>query len=267
LVTQTDKLILSKLLTLTEYAHFSLAVLVASGVLVLTSPISSAMVARLSRLNAEGKQVEMVQCYREVTQLITAAAVSAALVLSVFSEKILLVLTGDLAIARESAKILSLYAIGNGIFTVATFQAYLQFAKGDMKLHVVGNTLFAVFLIPTLIFFTMKFGATGAGYAWLVSNVIYFIFWVPKVHGRFYPDLHKIWLLRDVVVVCLFSFVGILITNQISTIDGILSNSRVSLAFLITLFGIITVSVSSLGTEWMVRFLSQYFRIFRGVRR
>lgn len=263
LVTQTDKLILSKLLTLTDYAHFSLAVLVASGVLVLTSPISSTMVARLSRLQAEGKQDELVRNYRQVTQLITAAAISTALVLSVFSGKIIWVLTGDPGISKASANILSLYAIGNGIFIVSTFQAYLQFAKGDMKLHIIGNTLFVAFLIPSLIISTIKFGGEGAGYAWLAANIIYFLFWVPRVHARLYPNLHKIWCLRDVLFVSIFAIGGAFFAKQISTLDGFQPDNRITLAFLIIVCGIITVGISSLGIDWVTTFLKQKFKLTR----
>src|SRR6266516_489186 len=53
-VTQTDKLVLSRLLPLPEYGYFTLAVLVASGVVLISTPISGAIVPRMTRLHAEG---------------------------------------------------------------------------------------------------------------------------------------------------------------------------------------------------------------------
>jgi hypothetical protein len=57
----------------------------------------------------------------------------------------------------------------------------------------------------------------GAGYSWLVANVIYFLFWVPLVHKRLAPGLHAKWLLHDVgapaVVATVFaSIIGVVIT-------------------------------------------------------
>ena len=55
LVTQTDKLILSGILPLAQYGYFTLAVLVAGGITILTGPISTALLPRMARLYAEGR--------------------------------------------------------------------------------------------------------------------------------------------------------------------------------------------------------------------
>ena len=74
LVTQTDKLVLSKLLTLADYAYFTLAVLVASGVMVISGPISGALLPRLSRLAASGDDAGLIRLYRHATQLVAVIA-------------------------------------------------------------------------------------------------------------------------------------------------------------------------------------------------
>ena len=78
LVTQSDKLILSKLLLLSDYAYFTLAVLVAGGILVISGPISGALMPRMTKLNAEGDEVGMIRLYRKATQLVGVAAVPAS---------------------------------------------------------------------------------------------------------------------------------------------------------------------------------------------
>ena len=35
---------------------------------------------------------------------------------------------------------------------------------------------------------------TGAGWAWLVSNAVYFFAWVPLVHEKFIPGMHWNWM-------------------------------------------------------------------------
>ncbi len=60
LVTQTDKLILSKLLPLQEYGYFILAVLAASGVGIVSGPIVSALLPRMVRLNAQGDEAGVI---------------------------------------------------------------------------------------------------------------------------------------------------------------------------------------------------------------
>lgn len=201
LVTQTDKLVLSKLLPLSAYAYFSLAVLVASGILVVIGPVSGALLPRLTRLAAEGDETGLVTLYRQATQAVAAVAVPVALVLAAFPEQVLWAWTGRIEIAHQAAPVLRLYALGNGFMALAAFPYYLQFAKGDLKLHLIGNIAFVTILIPCLILATSRFGATGAGWIWLGSNVFFFLLWTPIVHRRFFKGLHTPWLLRDVLPV------------------------------------------------------------------
>jgi O-antigen/teichoic acid export membrane protein len=197
LVTQTDKLLLSKLLPLSQYAYFTLGVLVAGGVMVVSLPISTAVMPRMVALTAEGDGVGLIRLYRNATQMTAVFVLPVAFVLALFSKQVLWAWTGDLAVAREVAPVLTLYALGNAIMAVGAFAYYLQFAKGDLKLHLIGSALFVGALLPALFFLTMRYGVAGAGWAWLGTNAAYFLFWVPKVHHRFVKGLHALWLLRD----------------------------------------------------------------------
>jgi O-antigen/teichoic acid export membrane protein len=197
-VTQTDKLMLSKLLPLTEYAYITLAIMVASGVTAISGPIASALMPRMTKLSAEGDEAGLIALYRRATQVVCVIAVPASLVLALFSRQVLTAWTGDAHIADVVAPALSLYALGNGILGLGAFPYYLQFAKGDLRLHLIGNALFLVLLVPGLIVATLQYGVLGAGCAWLGANVVYFLLWVPKVHRRFVQGLHRKWLVQDI---------------------------------------------------------------------
>ncbi len=208
LVTQTDKLILSKLLPLADYGYFTLAVLAASGVMMISGPISGALMPRMARLQAEGNEAELINLYRNATQLVAVIAIPACLVLAFFAEQVLWVWTGDARATTQAAPVLRLYALGNGFLALSAFPYYLQFSKGDLKLHVVGNAIFVLLLIPSLVWATWTYGAVGAAYAWLGANAAYFFVWVPLVHRRFVRGLHAPWLLRDVGTIALITGCG-----------------------------------------------------------
>ena len=89
LVTQTDKLLLSKLLTLADYGYSTLAILAAGGVSLAIGPISVAIIPRLSRLEATGNESALIHLYRQATQLVVVIAVTVALILTFFSEQVL----------------------------------------------------------------------------------------------------------------------------------------------------------------------------------
>lgn len=255
LVTQTDKLLLSKLLPLADYAYFTLAVMVASGVLVISGPISGALIPRMTRLNAEGDQSGLITLYRNSTQLIAVFAIPISVMLAVFSEQILWAWTGNIDIAQRAAPVLTLYALGNGVLALGAFPAYLQFAKGDLRLHVIGNALFVSLLIPALICATWQYGVLGSGFAWLGANVAYFLLWVPKVHSRFFKDLHLSWLIQDVGKVfflCIFGAgFGYIFINS----GAGWPPERFSVAIWIVALSIVTLIFSGLGSAWMREFV------------
>jgi len=197
-VTQTDKLLLSSLLSLSQYSQFTLAVLIASGVTVISGPISGPLLPRLTRLAAEHDEAGLVLLYRQATRFVGAVALPTALVLAFFPQQVLLAWTGDPGIAREAAVVLRLYALGNGVLALAAFPYYLQFAKGDLKLHLIGNLVFVVVLIPSLVFAASRYGMNGAGYVWMCSNILYLLAWVPLVHRRLARGLHQTWLIKDI---------------------------------------------------------------------
>lgn len=198
MVTQTDKLVLSRVLPLADYGYFSLAVLVASGIMVLSGPVGSAIMPRLSMLEAEGRHATMIQVYRHATQLVTAVAGTAAITLALNAEELLHVWTGDAQLAHTAAPILALYALGNGILAVAAFPYYLQFAKGNLRLHLIGNAVFVVVLIPLVVWAATHYGAVGAGYVWLGTNLLLFVAWLPVVHWKFSPGLNLRWYFNDI---------------------------------------------------------------------
>lgn len=262
LVTQTDKLVLSKLLPLSEYAYFTLAVLVAGGVLIVSGPVSGALLPRLSKLAASGDDAGVIRLYRAATQLVAVIAIPASLVLAFFSEQVLWAWTGNVQIARTTAPVLSLYALGNGILAIGAFPYYLQFAKGDLRLHLVGNCIFVCFLIPSLVWATTHYGVTGAGWAWLTANAIYFLTWTPVVHRKFVAGLHALWIVRDLGAIVIVSLLGSSLISKLVhwPVD------RVQLTVAIASVSIALLSISALSSsvirdlvekQWRSRFAAQ----------
>lgn len=245
LVTQTDKLLLSKLLPLTEYGYFTLGVLVASGVSVISGPISGSLLPRLAGLSASGDDAGLVRLYRNATQLVTVVAVPTAAVLAAFSQELLWAWTGNLDVARQAAPVLTLYAAGNGFLALGAFPYYLQYARGELRLHLIGSVLFIAVLIPSLIIATAKFGIIGAGYAWLSANVVYFVVWVPVVHRRFFRELHRSWLLKDVVPSAASALVCVVALRI--AFSG--SSTRIGQWIILLGVGLISLMVTALGSS------------------
>jgi O-antigen/teichoic acid export membrane protein len=209
LVTQTDKLVLSKILPLAQYGYFTLAVLVASGVMIISGPISGAIMPRMAKLEAEGDHAGLIRVYRQATQLVAVIAGAAAITVAFCAESLLWAWTGNTHLAQQAAPVLILYALGNGILAVSAFPYYLQYAKGDLRLHLIGNAIFVTVLIPSIIWVASQYGGVGAGYVWLGMNLLSFVAWLPLVHRKFEPGLNLKWYGEDILIIFLVaSIVG-----------------------------------------------------------
>jgi O-antigen/teichoic acid export membrane protein len=183
-------------------------------------------------------------------------------VLAFFSEQLLWVWVGDIEIARKASPVLTLYALGNGILALGAFPFYLQVAKGDLKLHMIGNAIFLVLLIPSMIWATLHYGILGAGYAWLISNAVYFVLWVPKVHSRFVPGLHTKWLFQDVIPIAMSGIVTCALLMKFLP----LAVGRLSLLVELLLIGIILVAVSSMASSFIKRQLMMMWKLKGEIR-
>ena len=243
--TQSDKLMLSRLLPLAEYGQYMLAVVVASGVSVVSAPLSSVLQPRLSRLHAAGDDQGLLLLYRKATQAMALVVAPVSLVLSCGAEPLIFAWTGDAALAVATAPILSLYALGNGVLALAAFPYYLQIAKGDVHLHVIGNVLFMLLLVPSIWLATRFHGALGAGWAWVAVNLVYVLLWVPLVHRRFAPGLHVRWLLRDVMAIV--GTAGLAAALLVQWIDW--PASRIMAMLTLLMFGITTLGFAALGSS------------------
>jgi O-antigen/teichoic acid export membrane protein len=210
IVTQVDKLILSGVLTLADYGFFMLAVLVASGITTATGPIGTALMPRLARLHAEGNHTEIVRLYHRFAQLVGVVAVSLTVILACCAESLLFAWTGDRELSRAAAPILRLYAIGNGLLAMSAFPFYIQYARGNLRYHLIGNFGLIALLIPGIVFAALHFGGIGVGWVWVGMNVLYLFGWVAFVHGRLEPGLHADWIRRNVLTILVpTSLVGV----------------------------------------------------------
>lgn len=245
-VSQSDKVMLSSLLPLADFGWFSLVVLAAGGVLMLTAPIAVALVPRLTALHGRGDEDGMLVLYRQATQWAGLLVWPACLVLAWHAEQVLWFWTGSSELAAQAAPILALYALGNAAMALGAFPYYLQFAKGQLHLHLLGTGLFALLLFPSLIWAVGHYGTIGAGWTWLAINVVYLVLWVPVVHVRQMRGLHRHWVLHDVAPIAVLAIVGALATRWLPWPEH-----RALIGLELLLIFLLVFSAGALGSSWL----------------
>jgi O-antigen/teichoic acid export membrane protein len=248
LMTQSDKLILSHVLSLTEFGYFSIVIVIANGVLQFSGPITAAVLPRLTMLHAQGNNAAMLALYRETTQFLSVIVFSVSGMLALYSKPLIFALTGSQDAAEWGAPALRWFALGNAILVIVGMQYSLQFVHGKLKMHVINTTINAVFQVPTLVFVAFHYGAVAVALAWFCIRLITFFVWPAIVHHKFAPGLHWKWLGRDVMLPLLGAALGLGLTEMWMTYRPLTINfeSRLATIAILIAFGIGLLAVSSL---------------------
>ena len=196
-LTQLDKIVLSKILPLKIFGYYMLGVAAAYSLWSIIVPVNTALFPQFARLVAKGDQAELRSLYHKASQFMAALLLPAAFLLIFFSRKILMLWTGNPAIADNACIIVSLLSIGivmNGLVNVPTS---LQLAFGWPELMMYTNLIMAVALVPLMVILAVKFGVVGASCVWVILNSGYILLMVPIMHRRLLKEEQKNWYLKD----------------------------------------------------------------------
>jgi O-antigen/teichoic acid export membrane protein len=248
LITQLDKLVLSKTLTLSEYGYFTLVATVSSGLMMLSGPVSKAILPRMTALFTQGSIKEMILIYRRSTKLIVVLVMPIAVTVACLPYNVLYAWTGNESAAEWGKDILTLYVLGSAMLAIIAFQYYLQYVHGKLKYHVRYNTFSALLSVPSIIFCAIEYGPIGVAWVWFGFRLLSLLLWVPFVHHQFAPGLHKKWLVEDV----LYPLVPIVIVVSIGVYvsDTFDDMSRLVHVIILALICISAMTIAGISAFW-----------------
>lgn len=198
ILTQTDKLVVSKVLSLEMLGYYTLAGTLASAPLMLASPIANAVFPRLTGLVAIEDRNGLTRLYHRSCELVAIAIIPAGLTLAMFSHNFIFAWTGSAIIAHRAGMVASLLLGGQLMQALMVVPYYLALAHGYIRLNLQIGIASVVLIIPLLIFLIMKFGIVGAGISWLVMNLCTLLPYMYFLHRRFLHGELQRWWLRDV---------------------------------------------------------------------
>lgn len=198
LLTQVDKLLLSKLVSLEDFGYYTLAASAAGGLYFLVSPITSAVVPRLTELVTQSAHQDVIDTYHRASQWLAAILVPVALVMAGFADPLLYLWTGNVSLAQRVSPLLALLVLGtlfNGFMNVPYMA---QLAHGWTGFAVRVNMVAVCCIVPAILWAVPRFGAIGAAWAWLALNVGYVLIGLHFMHRRLLPAEKWRWY-RDAV--------------------------------------------------------------------
>lgn len=257
-MTQLDKLLLTNILPLSEYGYFTIVAVISSGLMQLAAPVGNALMPRMTFLLAENRENEMLSLYKNATQVMACVVIPLSAFIALFAHDVLYVWTGDMLAAEWGAPILLWYALGSGLVSLVSFQYYLQYAHGKLKLFVRINLGTAIVFIPLVVAVAYSYGPIGTGLAWFGLNLVGLLFLSFIVHRTFAPGLHIGWLARDVVPIVFTTLLGLSLAQYLNrSFDLLASFDRLSDAISLIGLGLLVFLFAISGSSFLRAKLSK----------
>jgi len=214
LLTQTDKIVLSKILSLEEFGYYVFAFTLGSISYMIINPIYQSYFPRFVVLVTEGKADELKRVYHQACQMVTLLILPFALFLAFFSKEILLIWTNNSVTVDHTWQITSVISLAVAIHCLMFMPYLLCLSNNQTKLALYINITILIILIPSIIYAATHFGGLGGAVCWLSINIIYLLVNPALVHRLFLKGETFNWYWKDTIRPIL-GCIGILILSRL----------------------------------------------------
>lgn len=198
LLLQSGGIILSKILSLSDFGYYTFALTLVSVLQMMGTPILQAISPRLINIYANDKK-NISSFYHFSCQLMAFLTIPAGLTLCFYSYEIIFIWTRNMETANQVYAIVSLLSIGTLLNLLVTMPGQLQIANGKTKVMVYTNALSLAFVLPLDIIFGIMYGGIGVAFVWILLNIFYIFVSIFFVHSRLLDEEKTRWILNDVI--------------------------------------------------------------------
>ena len=206
LISQIDKVILSKILPLNMFGYYTLANQINIATRMSGSSIFNAFLPRFSALVAKGDEKALRTLYHQGCQLVSAVVLPVSAIIALFSYKLIFMWTQNETIALMTYPIASILVMGSVFNSLMGIPYDMTVAHGWVKLGFYQNLLSAIVLVPAIFFLATHFGGIGAAWAWVTLNFGCMLISAPIIHNRILKGELRQWYLVDIGFPLLVSF-------------------------------------------------------------
>jgi O-antigen/teichoic acid export membrane protein len=243
---QSDKIILSKSLSLGDFGYYSIASTIGLLIFQIIGPITQTYFPKYSELIVKNKINDLNYFFHHGSQLMSLFIIPATLFLFFFSKEFVFIWTNNLELVKYTSEMVSIFAIGSAFNGLSNIHYQLFLAHGWVKSILVQNIIFLIIIIPLLFLLTKQFGAIGGAYSWLVINFCTFIVSPIIFHGKYLKDQYFKWLCFDILKPLVIILIQILLIKFYLLPFFHLQN-KFSLILFFFISGLLVLLISSLS--------------------
>ncbi len=200
ILTQVDKIILSKMLSLEMFGYYALASIIALSPLRVSVSLFASIYPRFTQLVSLNAEEGLKQLYHKGCQFMAVLILPASIVVALYSYEIILLWTQNPITAQKSHVLVSILICGTALNALMYLPHALQLSFGWTRLFFFSNLVAVVLFVTSIVYMTANYGATGAASVWLILNVGYVLFEVPLMHRHLLNKEKWRWYRQDVLI-------------------------------------------------------------------
>jgi O-antigen/teichoic acid export membrane protein len=200
LLTQIDKIILSKILSLENFGYYTIACSLGLMLYQIIVPLTQSYFPKFSNFVSLQNEIGLKEIYHQACQLISLFVLPATLVLIFFSKELIFIWTKNAVTTENTWIITSIYAFGTGVNGLMNIPYLLTLSNGWTKLGFYQNIFFLVLMIPLTIYLAINYGAIGGAITWAVINTLYFFITPNIIHRKILKGEAQNWYIKDTLL-------------------------------------------------------------------
>jgi len=200
LTIQADKILLSRTVSLEKFGYYAMATAIAAVIVNLAGPVTAAFGPRFTQLVTLRDEAAVRSAYHRAAQLVTVIAATAAAMFVTLGDQIMLLWTGDSALAREVVPLLRILAIAAFLQSTMYPPYFMQLAYGWTSLAAGINIAALCLITPALLWAIPYYGVFGAAWVLVCLTVLYLSAGIILMHRRILRGEMGRWYLADVFI-------------------------------------------------------------------
>jgi len=231
---QFDKMLLTRILNITEYGYYSLAVTLSGAILLFNAPINTAILPRLSYLHSIGRYNDVNSLYLTVSQLLFVICFPIALVMFILADHILFFWTG-LVTTIEYSYILKYHVAGTVGLLISGIPFLFAYAYEKLKFNIVANIIFLIILLPIYTYLVINYSLKSALIFWCILCLSFMLIFTSIFHIKHNSGFAVKWFVKVIAEPILFLLPGVFIVYNLNfeAKDRIISFVYVTISYII----------------------------------
>ena len=178
--TQTDKVILSKFLSVGTLGYYSFVYGLTARASSLSDAIAQAVFPSFAALFKAGEHARVMMQYRKLQDLVCLASVPVFSAIVFYAEPLLAFVFGE-GIARTLVIPVFFLSVGFYMHGTLVVPYFASLAAGRPDITVRVNFLALFIIVPATIGLIYYFGLAGAGFSWILYHLFVYAFGVPRI--------------------------------------------------------------------------------------